>query len=578
MLLAVTGLIDAQAPTPPQPVRPTAAQEAPPALDIPRINTPSATPTNDELKARIERLEQQNQELINLLKGTKTGTTPINADPGQGLSKNDVQKIVADYIGTREDQAKAADAAKKAADEAKGFVVGKNIGFAGTWTNHQPWFETSDKAFRIHIGGRIQPDWVFGAGSDDNVAFGKGGTGQFQEGFNMRRARLEADGWIHEVIDFFIEYDFANQFSSGQPFTSTAVGTTVTPSANTDANTFGVPAPTDVWAGINYIPVIGGIRIGNLKPAIGLDHLTSSRYLDFMERSSGFDTYYARANGFAPGFMIFNYTENQRMSWQLTATKPNNTLFGWTRGGGEWDYCARVTGLPWYEDNGRRMIHVGLGAKYIDNLDDGVANFNTRWLLRQGGPNLQNQVAQVRAFGTSQYMINPEFFMNLGPLSIQAEYIYSQVAGVSSYTTQVTGGTPVKIAERNFRSQTAYIQALYFLTGESRPYGKTALHGSGAAPTRVVPFRNYFWVAGEGGSGNPFSAGAWQVGARYCWSDLNDGPIQGGTIHEVTLGLNWFLNPNIKIQWNYDIGHRSIAGGTSDGYYQGFGMRMAFDF
>ena len=81
-----------------------------------------------------------------------------------------------------------------------------------------------------------------------------------------------------------------------------------------------------------------------------------------------------------------------------------------------------------------------------------------------------------------------------------------------------------------------------------------------------------------GSCGNPFSAGAWQVGARYCYSDLNDGPINGGIVNEVTFGLNWFLNPNMKLQWNYDIGHRAIAGGTSDGNYYGFGMRMTFDF
>ena len=51
------------------------------------------------------------------------------------------------------------------------------------------------------------------------------------------------------------------------------------------------------------------------------------------------------------------------------------------------------------------------------------------------------------------------------------------------------------------------------------------------------------------------SSGA-QVGARYAYSDLDDGKIHGGIINEVTLGVNWFLNPNMKFQWNYDIGHR----------------------
>lgn len=141
----------------------------------------------------------------------------------------------------------------------------------------------------------------------------------------------------------------------------------------------------------------------------------------------------------------------------------------------------------------------------------------------------------------------------------------------------MTGGTPQKISERNYFSQTAYIQAMYFLTGESRPYGKTAVHGSGAAPTRVVPYRNYFWVPGSG-SGNPFSAGAWQVGLRYSYADLSNNGINGGIVNELTFGLNWFLNPNMKIQWNYDIGHRELAGGSSDGNFYGFGMRLAFDF
>jgi phosphate-selective porin OprO/OprP len=601
-LLAGANLAQSQIglPSIPQPVIPASAQESsrepaksplvaqeliqrPKGIGEPTTSAPlplPASPSNDELRARVERLEKQNQELIDLLKSnqSKPVRAPEPAAPAassQLLDKNDVQKMISDYLSEKESHAKAAQA-KVEAD--KSYVVGKNLGLSGVWKSHQPWFETQDQAFRIHVGGRFQPDWVFGAGADDAVIRGKGGTGAFQEGMNFRRARLEVDGWIYECIDFFVEYDFANQFSTGSPFTANLATGAVGTSPNSDANTLGVPAPTDVWAGINYIPVIGGIRIGNLKPAIGLDHLTSSRYLDFLERSSGFDTYYNRANGFAPGFMIFNYTEDQRMSWQLTATRANNTLFGFNLGSGEWDYCARITGLPYYEAEGRRMVHIGMGAKYIDHLDQGFANLNTRWLLRQAGPNLQNTVAQVVAFGDSQAIVNPELFINLGPLSIQSEYVSSWVNGVTSFRSQVTGPTAVGVPSRTFHSQTAYIQAMYFLTGEHRPYGKSALHGSGAAPTRVVPYRNYFWVPGHGGNGNPFSAGAWQVGARYCYSDLNDGPINGGTLHEVTLGVNWFLNPNMKIQWNYDIGHRSIPTGTSDGYYYGFGMRMAFDF
>ena len=72
--------------------------------------------------------------------------------------------------------------------------------------------------------------------------------------------------------------------------------------------------------------------------------------------------------------------------------------------------------------------------------------------------------------GVDQEMINPEFFMNLGPLSVQAEYIASRVNGVTQFSTQLTPAA-VKIPTTTFYSQTAYIQAMYFPHGRESPYG-----------------------------------------------------------------------------------------------------------
>ncbi len=586
-----------------------AAQQAPPLIpNVPVIvptgapGTPQAQPLqapaqarSDDLQGRIERLERQNQELIEMLKAIQN--RPVNhalggpistatASQAGGVTKDDVQKLVGDYLKQKEDKAKADEEAKKKEQADRGFVVGQNLGLVGQYTTglgsggYQPWLETQDKAYRFHVGGRIQPDVTFGARGDKAVEQGKGGTGPFLEGFNFRRARLEVDGWVHENVDYFIEFDWANTpFNTGvKPGNLTPAGTPT--GTQPFSNILNAPAPTDVWAGVNYIPVLGTLRVGNLKPPIGLDHLTSSRFLDFMERSIGFDTYYNRNNGFEPGFMIANTTENKLASYAISATRTCNGPFGFDQGGGSWDYTGRLTWLPYFEDNGRYMVHLGVGAKY-QRLDTstgaGVAILNDRWLIRNTQSGLQNVVSLAVLQGIDQEMINPEFFMNIGPLSIQAEYIYSRVNGVTAFSTQLTPAA-VKIPSTTFNSQTAYIQALYFLTGEHRPYGQSYIHGSGPAPTRIVPFKNYYWVPGEGSNGNPFSAGAWQVGARYCYSDLDDGKIHGGIVNEVTLGLNWFLNPNMKFQWNYDFGHRHIEGGTSDGWYQGFGMRMAFDF
>src|SRR5256885_1664731 len=95
-------------------------------------------PDTDELRARVERLEKQNQELLNLLKNAHQLPTAPGAAPGlnpggqapqevpQAISKEDVTKIVTDYLTTQEQKKAAAEAAQKAEAEAKGFVVGKD--------------------------------------------------------------------------------------------------------------------------------------------------------------------------------------------------------------------------------------------------------------------------------------------------------------------------------------------------------------------------------------------------------------------------------------------------------------------
>jgi phosphate-selective porin OprO/OprP len=87
-------------------------------------------------------------------------------------------------------------------------------------------------------------------------------------------------------------------------------------------------------------------------------------------------------------------------------------------------------------------------------------------------------------------------------------------------------------------------------------------------------------VPGE--SGNLLSRGAWQVGARYNVLDLNDQGINGGVLQNVTIGLNWFFNPNTKWQFNYIATHRDVsqtaAFSNGSGWIHGWGTCVAQDF
>lgn len=437
--------------------------------------------------------------------------------------------------------------------DANCFIAGEQPGMKVYW-NNGVWAETADKAFKFHVGGRAQVDYV-GIRGSENVQFGAGGVGRLQDGVNFRRARIEMDGTFWEVIDFFAEYEFLGNTFNVDP--------TLPANARNIVNT---PGPTDLWATLTHLPVIGNVRVGNHKPPISLEHLTSSRWLDFMERSLGFDTYIGGTNnGFLPGISVFNWTDDERITWHLGVWRNNQTVLGWNIGGGELDVTGRLTWLPIYEDNGRYLVHLGLGMSNR-GLDDGVARLRARTLLRNGPFTLQTRLSDITVSGDNQTLVVPEFAAIAGPFMIQAEYYGSWIMNTSvpANTGQNFGTT---------YTQSAYLQTSYFLTGEHRPWNMKG--GSGAAPGRVIPNRNFNMMRGEDGSN--FSLGAWQIAARFSWIDLDNRAQNAGNLYDVTLGLNWFLNPNMKFQWNYDYVYRNAAGGTSDGPIHGFGMRFAMD-
>jgi phosphate-selective porin OprO and OprP len=416
-------------------------------------------------------------------------------------------------------------------------------------------FSSKNKDFRFHVGGRTQLDGVW-LHAQPGALDGAGGVGA-ADAVDFRRARLRCDGRFYEFLDFVMEYDFANSGNAG-PFP--------TPTENSIIH---VTAPSELYWNLRELPWVGNFKFGQFKEPIGLEHYASSRFLDFMERSFNQDAFTGPFNnGFTPGLMFWNWTEDERATWSIGVFKNTQNVFSFGVGDGEYATTGRLTWLPWYDEasEGRRMLHLGVSGSYRSNDQDRL-RFRSRASLRNGPGALNPILADTGFFSSAhQALFGGEAAWVYGPWLVQAEWMGStadQVIGNKAPFVGVPLGT---IFVHGY-----YAEVLYFLTGEHRVYER---HESRFG--RIVPHSNFFFVRTP--HGNCLSWGAWQVGARYSKLDLNDGGINGGVIQDVTIGLNWFWNPNMKIQFNYVWTHRDAPAPFTGGDINGFGTRIAFDF
>jgi len=356
-------------------------------------------------------------------------------------------------------------------------------------------FDSQDEQFKLRIGGRLMNDFAFGSQSsevDDAV-------GKFEDGTEFRRARLYISGDIYE--DFFFKTQF--EFAGG------------------DADL------ADAYLGMKGIPGVGTVLVGHMKEPFSLEGQTSSRYTTFMERSLT-----TRFNaGRNTGLKVHNTALNDRMTWAAGVFQ-NTDSSGAQKADGSIAFTGRVTGLPWYEDDGGRLVHLGLAYSHRD-VDDTVR------FRKRPGAHLSPRLVDTMEFGADNVqLIGTELAVVYDNWSLQSELLKSSVDATA-------GGDP------DFDS--FYVQGSYFLTGEHRRYKK-----SSGAFDRVRPNRP-FSLSGDRGPG------AWEIAVRYAHVDLDDDTVRGGQLEDITLGVNWYLNPNMRIMWNYvhgEVDHDLYDGDT----------------
>jgi phosphate-selective porin OprO/OprP len=287
--------------------------------------------------------------------------------------------------------------------------------------------------------------------------------------------------------------------------------------------------------------------------------------------------------------MFRNTALDERITWATGLFRSHSDA----NSGSVFDYAnhgmattSRVTWNPWYAGEGRCVFMFGGAYSWrgLDPDDTGNtagqnpsrARYLSRMPLRVGSPVLVdtgNLLADANELG------NVQALLIVGPFSVQAEWYHAQVDGLNR------GQTPAKttlLTDPAFDG--GYLQMSYFLTGENRVFVRN-IAGIGT----VHPLENFFLVRDAHG-GHAWGLGAWEVGARYDYLNLTSrslGAVSPGTAPVATagvlqsclLGLNWYLNPNFKIQWEYAHTWRadaSVAGGN--GAVDGLGLRFNWAF
>ncbi len=454
---------------------------------------------SEKEKALLQKIEELEKRVKELEDIVKQSGARVENIEKGGSSQSTVEVEVSEDKGS-----------KGSYESKKSEAVGKGeVPLKAFWKDRLT-FGSEDKSFELQVGGRLQLDWAF---FDNDVNLERV-FGEEEDGIQFRRARIDFSGRVHEDILYRVEFDFAG-----------------------DKDLSGRGKFTDVHLTFSDLPFVGNLQVGHFREPFGLERLTSNNFITFMERGLN-DVFNPKRN---VGIMMFNSAVNSRLIWQAGLFKetddfPSDDDTDEDQG---YSFTGRIVFLPWYKKEGNKLLHLGLayshrnpnGAsfRYRAQPDSALANYYVDTDKYQGFRLGEDAVVD------DLDLVGSELLFIYGPFSIQAEYASSFVDTLLAGNERFSGG---------------YLYASYFLTGETRAYNLNT-----GTLTRVIVKESFDPKRGKWG--------AWELGLRYSWIDLDSKVIRGGEEATWTLGLNWYLNPNTRLMLNYsraDVEHDLYEG------------------
>ena len=385
-----------------------------------------------------------------------------------------------------------------------------------TLKDGRPGFKSADGNFSFNLHGRAHLD----VGGYDQDSASEANFGGLRGNANFRRLRLGAAGTFAKDFKYNIEFNFGD--------------------SGTESNARIYEAVV-AYTGFENLQIITGAT----KPRMTLDDSTSSNDITFIERSTAANLAITPAAGegrmLAGG--IYNTSNFYGSAFYSMGTVGNNASAGNT----DFD-TSNVVGRLAYATSPKEglNVHIGASASHSFNLPGDTLRLRDRPELRVDPTRLID--ANFGATVDTVTVYGPELALNYGPFRAQGEYYRFDVSGLN--------------ANPDADLDAWYLQASWILTGESYNYDIKKAAYKGVKPANPFGF----------GNGGP---GAWEVALRYSQADLNDtsAGIAGGEQDIITVGLNWYVNNNLRFMLNYlnvdvedrggvanpDFGHDAVA-------------------
>ncbi|HYE33035.1 MAG TPA: porin [Methylomirabilota bacterium] len=378
---------------------------------------------------------------------------------------------------------------------------------------------SADTNFVVKIRGLLQMDsrWYI---NDPDI--------RANDTFLLRRARPVIEGTVFRDFDFLFVPEFG--------------GT-------------GAPSILDAYINYKYSPALQ-LRLGKFKEPVGLEQLQSDSQAPFIER--GLPSLLTPNRDL--GIQLHGELWETLLTYQVGVFNGigdnRNTTNADTDD--EKDVAARVFFHPFVRSENEYLKGLGVGIAGSYGNHEGESGLPAGNGYVTSGQQSFFQYAPAAIAGVSPTVTadgdawrwTPQAYWYYGPFSLLGEYV------VSSQWLRLSAPAPGAPIINEFEHTSWQVVAGYVLTGEDATY-------RGVTPRKTFNLSEGSW-------------GAFEVVARYGELDIDDdvfasgGPTQFANparwateIASYGLGLNWYLNRNIRSAVNYY--HTDFKGGNAPG-------------